>query len=53
MRTGLMFVRGFGLFCGGFLSESPSDPAADFVSPLFNRGEIEIPKIFVGSEDVP
>lgn len=53
MGTGLRIVCGFGLFCGGFLSESLRDPAADLVSALFDGGEIEVVDFFVGSEDIP
>jgi hypothetical protein len=52
MRTGLRRVGGFRLFCGCFLDESSSDSAADFVGPLFNRGEIEVLEVFVGTVDV-
>jgi hypothetical protein len=52
-RTGLRSVRGFGLFCGSFLNESPSNASTNFVSPLFDRGEVKLLKIFVRPVNVP
>jgi len=45
-------VGGRGLRRGGFLGESSSDPPADFVSPLFDRCEVELLQIFVRAVNV-
>ena len=48
----MRWIAGARLLGGGIFAKLPSDLAADVVSTLFDRGEIEVVEGFVGAEDV-